>query len=524
MPNADPEAARDIAVKHLFRHLRDDQQLLGNPLVGPDLLSGKFTPQDLRAGVARAADIIRDEDARLSRTERGKRQSSCLMQCDLGARSVASLAGEFAISPRQLARERHEAWIRTLPYILAKTSHLTTISVNDVVHNRALELFRAGRVGDATEIMRKHIAHSAPEAAIFGLCNLALMQHDFHRGRDAQETYAELSERVPAAARTPSRSRLNLALYLLGVLLGRATATRFWDMQTQDLVRRAAIETPAAPWMSRTILRLLFSLSKKFVYADDFQKNALGVSSAIDEINLSVDDLDCYEAFSLHTFKAISELKRNGFTVDLETHMSKVLHLAITNGWTGVVAEGASLLSAVHYLKGNIVAARSYRDIALSGVALTDDKGASALAYNNLAVAALESGCVTAAAQFGGRPLPAKLEAHPLLEPLALTTAEILIRQGSAKRGTAKARGVLQRANTSGNHRLMANAGRVVALGLEATGDNREAVALVKQSVDLAKAGCCSKFDAHRIDSSYQKIARLEQLTTKELDYQHFCG
>jgi hypothetical protein len=27
MPRTDPEAAREVAVKHLFRHLRDDQQL-----------------------------------------------------------------------------------------------------------------------------------------------------------------------------------------------------------------------------------------------------------------------------------------------------------------------------------------------------------------------------------------------------------------------------------------------------------------------------------------------------------------
>src|ERR1700728_2779531 len=43
VPRPDPEAAREIAVKHLFRHLRADRQLLQNPLVGPDLLGGTFT-------------------------------------------------------------------------------------------------------------------------------------------------------------------------------------------------------------------------------------------------------------------------------------------------------------------------------------------------------------------------------------------------------------------------------------------------------------------------------------------------
>jgi hypothetical protein len=36
------------------------------------------------------------------------------------------------------------------------------------------------------------------------------------------------------------------------------------------------------------------------------------------------------------------------------------------------------------------VLARSYRDVALSGVALTDDKCVVARTYNNLAIAALD--------------------------------------------------------------------------------------------------------------------------------------
>ena len=46
----------------------------------------------------------------------------------------------------------------------------------------------------------------------------------------------------------------------------------------------------------------------------------------------------------------------------------------------------------------------------------------------------------------------------------------------------------------------------------------------MKQSVDLANAGCCSKFDVHRIDKSYRNIARLKQLPARKLDYLDFCG
>ena len=331
MPRTDPRATREIAVKHLFRHLRDDRQLLRNPLVGPDLLGGKLTAQELRAGVARAATIIRDEDARLGRSERGKRQSACLMQCDLGSQSVASLAGEFEISPRQLARERREAWIRVLPHILTKTAHLTPASVQDLVHNRALALFRAGRARDAAELIRAHVAKLAPEAAMFSLCNLALMQHDFKRGHDAQETFKELNARFGSATRARSHSRLDLALFLLTVLLGQAAATHVWNIRIRDLMRRATLEAPADPWMSRTILRLLFALSQKFVYADDL-RSMLAVSCAIDDISPEFNDLDCYETFALHTGKAISEWKQNGFTVDMEAHTLRLLHLALSNG------------------------------------------------------------------------------------------------------------------------------------------------------------------------------------------------
>jgi hypothetical protein len=523
IPRTDPKAAREIAVKHLFRHLRDDQQLLRNPLVGPDLLGGKVTAQELRAGVARAATIIRDDDARLGRSERGRRQSACLMQCDLGSQSVASLAGEFEISPRQLARERREAWLRALPHILTKTAHLTPASLHDLVLNRALALFRVGRVRDGAELVRVHVAKSAPEAAAFSLCNLALMQHDFKKGHDARETFKELNASIQSETYAGSHSRLNLALYLLTILLGQAATTHIWNVRVRDLVRRATLETPADPWMSRTILRLLFALAQKFVYTDDL-RSLLAVAFAIDDIRPDVNDLDSYETFALHTAKAISEWKQNGFTVDMEAHTLRLLHLALSNGWTSIVAEGASLLASAYYISGNVVLARSYRDVALSGVALTDDKCVVARTYNNLAIAALDSGCLDAAAEFGSRCRSAKSEEYPVLQHLPLTTAEILIGQGHAKQGAADALEVLQWANRSGNQRLVATAGRVVALGLEAEGERREAVTIMKQSVDLANAGCCSKFDVHRIDSSYRNITRLNQLPAKKLGYLDFCG
>ena len=246
--------------------------------------------------------------------------------------------------------------------------------------------------------------------------------------------------------------------------------------------------------------------------------------AAIDDICPELNDLDCYETFALHTVKAITEWKQNGFTVDMEAHTLRLLHLALSNGWTNVVAEGASLLASAYYLSGNVVLARGYRDVALSGVALTDDKSVIARTYNNLATAALDSGCIGAAAEFGSRCLSAKGEEHPALQHLPLTTAEILIRQGHAKQGAVEARAVLQRANRSGNQRLVATAGRVVALGLEAEGERREAVTVMKQSLDLAHAGCCSKFDVHRIDKSYRNIARLKQLPARKLDDLDFCG
>ena len=435
MRRTDPEADREVAVKHLFRHLRDDQQLLRNPLVGPDLLGGETHCAGASRRRAPGCDICVTRYAS-GRSEQGG-SIGLPHEIDLGAQSVASLAGEFEISPRQLARERREAWIRALPHILPKTAHLTSASLHELVHNRALALFRVGRVRDAAELIRAHVAKSAPEAAVFGLCNLALMQHDFRRGHEAQETFTELNARIRLATSTRSHSRLNLALYLLAILLGQAATTHVWNIRVRDLVRRATLEGAPDPWMSRTILRLLFALAQKFVHADDL-RSMLAISCAIDDMCAEFNDLDCYEAFALHTVKAISEWKQNGFTVDMEAHTLRVLHLALANGWTGVVAEGASLLASVYYISGDIVLAQRYRDVALSGVALTDDKGVVALTYNNLAIAALESGCIGAAAEFGSRYLSSKSEEHPVLQHLPLTTAEILIGQGHAKRARMK--------------------------------------------------------------------------------------
>jgi tetratricopeptide (TPR) repeat protein len=522
LPKADPEAARETAVKHLFRHLRDEQQLLRNPLVGPELLGGKLTAQELRARVASAATIIRDEDVRLGRAERGHRQWATLIRCDLGSQTVASLADEFAISPRQLARERREAWLRTLQHILTKTAHITPASVNDIVNNRALALFRIGRDRDAAQIMREHIVRSVPETALFCLCSLALMQYDFKRGHDARETYKELTTRFPSADSTNSQTRLSLTLCLLSVLLGQANPTRSWNARIHDLARRAALETPTAPWVSRTILHVLFSLAQRFICTHDYA-NMLAIRYALDEITPSYEELDCYEALSLHALKAISEWKRNGFNADMEANMLRALHLAVSNGWTAVVAEGASLLASVYYVRGNLAAAREYRDMALIAVSLTDDKGSIALTYSNLATAALDSGCVDAAAQFSSLSASSTRDEHSLLEHVPLVGAEILVRQGQMKQGTAQARDVLRAAHGSGNHRLVAIAGRVVALGLDAAGENREAITVMKRSLDLSAAGCCSKYDIARIEGSYHEIARMEHGTTShKLTFEHF--
>ena len=106
---------------------------------------------------------------------------------------------------------------------------------------------------------------------MFGLCNLALMQHDFKRGHDALETYKEINARIASLAGTRSHSRLNLALYLLAILLDQAATTQIWNLRVRDLMRRVALEATTDRWMSLTILRLLFALAQKFVYADDLR-------------------------------------------------------------------------------------------------------------------------------------------------------------------------------------------------------------------------------------------------------------
>jgi tetratricopeptide (TPR) repeat protein len=506
----------------VFRHLGDERQLLGNPLVGPDIQAGRLTFAEFRARIGRAAATIRDDDAASGRAERGKRQSACLLRCDLGSESLAVLAAEFQISPRQLARERREAWLRALSLAMPATASLAPASMADIVQNRALALFRAGREREATHMVREHIAASGSEAASFALCGLALMQFEFKRTREAQETFEELDARATPEARAASAC-LDLAMCFLEILLGKDAAGSLSSTHVRDSVRRAALETSTSPWISRTILRLFFALFRKFVSAHDY-KNMGALSSEIDEMNAWCTDLDDRDSLALHTMKSISEWKQNGFNADMEAHTLAVLHVAIANGITDVVAEGASLLSRIYYLTGDVAAARDYRDLALGAASLTDDTGSIALVYNNLALAALDGGCVGAAAHFTGQYFPAKGAAHPLLEHIPLVAAEILIKQGSVKQGMVQAREVLQLARAAGNQRVVATAGRIVAMAHEARGNRRDAIALLKDSLEIARAGYCSNYDTARIEESHDELSGIRDSTTAlaNLTYQDF--
>jgi hypothetical protein len=452
----------------------------------------------------RAAAAIREEDAAAGRLQRGVRQSTCLLRCDLGSESLASLAAEFAISPRQLARERHEAWLRALAHALPAAAPLAHASISDMVASRARALFRDGRERDAAAMVREHAANVGGEASLLSLCNLALMQFDANKRRDAQETF-DTVRRAAALDDRPSSQCLNLALDLLAVLLARSDGANLSTMQVRDSVRRAALEASTPAWVTHAILRMLFGLFRRFLDTQDF-KNIRAVVFAIDELKAWCVDLDSRDALAFHTLKSISEWKHNGLNPEMERHTTRVLHLAIANGWTDVVAECASLLASAYYETGVTGTARAYRDVALGAASLTDDAESVVLVYNNLAIAALDAGCVEAAARFAGRYFSAKRLPSPLLEHVPLVAAEILVKQGSVKQGMSQAREHLRAAKAIGNQRLVATAGRIVALALHAEGERREAITLLRQSLDIAIAGFCSKFDTQRIARAYRDV------------------
>jgi hypothetical protein len=372
-----------------------------------------------------------------------------------------------------------------------------------MVASRALALFRDGRERDAAAMVREHAAGAEGETSLLSLCNLALMQFDANKRRDAQETFDNVRRAADSDDRPHSRC-LILVLDLLAVLLERG-GVNLSGAEVRDSVRRAALETSTPAWVSRTILRLLFALFRRFLDTQDF-KNIRAVVFAIDELSVWCVDLDSRDALALHTLKSISEWKHNGLNAEMERHTTRVLHIAISNGWTDVVAECASLLASAYYESGVTETARQYRDVALGAASLTDDAESVVLVYNNLAIAALDAGCVQAAAQFAGHYFFAKRLPSPLLEHVPLVAAEILVKQGSVKQGMLQAREHLRAAKAAGNQRLVATAGRIVGLALHADGERRDAIALLRQSLDIALAGYCSKFDTQRIQRAYRDV------------------
>ena len=435
MPKADPASSRETAVKHLFRHLGDEQALLRNPLIGPALRGGRIDTERLRERLAFAATSIREEDARRGNAERGRRQAACLVRCDLGSQSVESVARDFAISPRQLARERNAAWVRSIPYIVADAAHPAAASLTDVVLNRALALSRTGLEPAVVDIVREHASRLPPHAATFALCSLSLMQFEGGKRRDAERTYAAAVGRAP---QTEPRARAELAVQLLGILLGRIDVPRAWNVDVRRAAERATLELCETQAFARTLLRLAFALFRTFVHANDYAR-MYAISSAIEELQPDRENLDPVKTLALHASRSISEFKQNGATFAMESHTQCALHVAISNGWTGVVAESASLLSSVHLLKATC-RGEDYRETALCAISLCDDRGAIAVSYSNLALAALDTGRLPAAAAYGGRCDATGFATHPVLEHVPLIAAEVLIERGSP-RGVRRARG-----------------------------------------------------------------------------------
>jgi hypothetical protein len=111
------------------------------------------------------------------------------------------------------------------------------------------------------------------------------------------------------------------------------------------------------------------------------------------------------------------------------------------------------------------------------------------------------------------------------LDHIPLVAAEILIKQGSVKQGMLAAREVLRLARAAGNQRLVATAGRIVAIAHEARGDRHEALTLLEESLAIARAGHCANYDTARIQSAYDDLTggvSSARASLKQLTYQDF--
>ena len=168
-------------------------------------------------------------------------------------------------------------------------------------------------------------------------------------------------------------------------------------------------------------------------------------------------------------------------------HAGQVLHLAIANGLTDVVARVCQLAVETYYVTGAVTAApRLSRSCPRCGVADRRSPNPSHWCTTNLAQAALDAGCVGAAAHFTRPVLPLRSALPiPLLDHIPLVAAEILIKQGSVKQGMLQAREVLQLAHAAGNP--AGRRDRSVIVVAPKTGNRRDVATLLKLR-DIARA------------------------------------
>lgn len=290
MPSVDLSASFDLAVKHLFRHLREPRALRKNPLVR------RFFDNPATGGLGRVrdnavlgrihdlmrqgAEQCRDADLTAGKGERALRQYTivsllCFERC--GMREIATKLG---ISYGYCYRERAEICRRIARYICEYDNAVTVDYLEEFDEFRFLldRALRRAAFGDMNAAFDEcddliRVA-SSKYKKVEALRTSALVSMGFGSVKRAEDAYAaaqDLFEGKLSVSPSPSENVAQAFIDLMGSELAyyRANAGQALRLVQRATSRLQAVQANAEPSVRELYVESLYELGTAFCNSND---------------------------------------------------------------------------------------------------------------------------------------------------------------------------------------------------------------------------------------------------------------
>jgi hypothetical protein len=286
----DLSASFNLAVKHLFRHLREPRALRANPLVR------RFFDDPATAGLGRArdnavlgrihdlvrqgAEHCRDADLTAGKGERALRQHTIVLLLLLEQRGMREIATKLGISYGYCYRERAEICRRIACYIC---EHADAVKLDCVVEfdefrfllDRALRRAAFGDMQAAFDECDGLIrVASSKYQKVEALRTSALVSISCGNVKRAEDTYAaaqNLFEGQLSVGPSPSQNVAQACVDLMGSELAyyRANAGQALRLVQRATSRLQAVQANAEPSVRELYVESLYELGTAFCNSND---------------------------------------------------------------------------------------------------------------------------------------------------------------------------------------------------------------------------------------------------------------